>query len=176
MLERLPDFIDPIVFADRQRQLSGEIALNRLTRLKDVLCGDSGAVRVDLSFSKQGRLAIIRGTAAATLKVECQSCLQPMDWPLEIEINLAAVTSLEQADLLAGEHEPLLLEEEKISLNLLVEDEMLLALPDFLRHEQDCMNHQAAVAKDEPKDDETAQPDSNNPFSVLAQLKNTGDK
>lgn len=176
MLERLPDFIDPIVFADRQRQLSGEIALNRLSRLKEALCDDGGTVSIDLSFSKEGRFAIIRGTATATLKVECQSCLQPMDWPLEIDINLAAVTSLEQADLLAGEHEPLLLEEEKISLNQLVEDEMLLALPDFPRHERDCMNYQAATAKDEHKDFETAQPDSNNPFSVLAQLKNTGDK
>lgn len=176
MLDRLPDFIDPIVFADRQRQLTGEIAINKLSRVGDVLCDDSGTIKVDLSFFKKGRLAVIRGAVTAILQLECQSCLEAIDWPLDIEINLAVVNSLEQADLLAGEYEPLLLEEEKISLNQLIEDEILLALPDFPRHQQNCLNHQKAKVSDDIKNNDKTQPNANNPFSVLAQLKNTGDQ
>lgn len=175
MLDRLPDFIDPIAFADRQRQLVGEIALNKLDRLADVLSDDEGVVSIDLSFSKDGRLAVIQGQLKANLKVECQSCLEVMDWPLEIDINLGAIKSLEMADKLAGVYEPLILEEERISLNQLIEDELLLALPDFPRHEQACLKVQDNANKS-TAGNETEQSAPNNPFSILAQLKNTGDQ
>ncbi|NOQ35342.1 MAG: metal-binding protein [Methylococcaceae bacterium] len=175
MLDRLPDFIDPLAFADRQRQLVGEIALNKLARLADLLSDDKGVISVDLSFSKDGRLAIIQGRIKADLKVECQSCLETMDWPLDLDINLAAVKSLEIADKLAGVYEPLILEEQRISFNELIEDELLLALPDFPRHQQNCMKSQASASKSQA-DDEAAQSSPNNPFSILAQLKNTGDQ
>lgn len=173
MLNRLPEFIDPIAFADRQKQLIGEIALNSLTRLGSALSDDNGVVNIDLSFFKEGRLAVIQGTINASLKVECQSCLEAMDWDLNLTTNLAVVNSLEQADKLAGEYEPLILDEERIPLNQIIEDELLLALPDFPRHQQKCSDYQESVLSVEEDNEKTQ---SNNPFSVLAQLKNTGDK
>ena len=171
MLDRLPDFIDPLVFADRQRQLMGEITLKTFPRLCEILRDDSGCVKIDLSFSKNSRLATLLGTMETTLQLECQSCLETIDLPLKVSINLAFVESLEQADKLAGEYEPFILKEKRISLNQLIEDELLLALPDFPRHSQPCLNY----SNDEVNsvDNTTTQP--NNPFSILAQLKNTGD-
>ncbi len=172
MLDRLPDFIDPIVFADRQRQLQGEIALNQLNRLSDALSDDKGVLSVDLSFKKEGRLPVISGHLNAQLKLTCQSCLQSLDWPVDIEINLAVVSSLEQADLLAGEYDPLVLEEEKISLTEVLEEELLLALPDFPRHQEPCLKVEQPI---EPPPENDTDTQSSNPFAVLAQLKNTGD-
>ena len=171
MLDRLPDFIDPLVFADRQRQLTGEITLKTFPRLSDILRDDNGCVKIDLSFSKSSRLATLLGTIQATLKLECQSCLETIDLSLKVSINLAFVESLEQADKLAGEYEAFLLKDKKISLNLLIEDELLLALPDFPRHPEPCLNYSNNVINN--VDNTTTQ--SNNPFSILAQLKNTGD-
>ncbi len=171
MLDRLPDFIDPLVFADRQRQLAGKITLKTFPRLSDMLRDNNGDVKIDLSFSKRDRLAILFGTIQAILKLECQSCLETIDLPLEVSINLAFVKSLEQADKLAGEYEAFILKEKKVSLNQLLEDELLLALPDFPRHQQPCLNY--STHEVEIMDNETTQ--SNNPFSILAQLKNTGD-
>ncbi len=169
MLDRLPNFIDPLVFADRQRQLTGEIALNNFSRLSDLLSDDNGKVTVDLFFSKIKRLAIVHGNIKVTVKIECQSCLATMDLLLDVPINLAFVESLDEADKLAGEYEPFVLKEKKISLNQLIEDELLLALPDFPRHQHVCFSY-----VDETTNDKTVQP--NNPFAILAQLKNTGDQ
>ena len=172
MLNRLPDFIDPVAFADRQRQLQGEIPLNKLNRLSDVLTDDNGSVKIELSFDRQGRVPVISGHLKTKLKVICQNCLKPMDLSVEENVNLGIVLNLEQADLLATDLDPLLLEEERISLNQIIEDELLLALPAFPRHQDPCLNESAStptIAESEPE------PQSTNPFAVLAQLKNTGD-
>jgi uncharacterized protein len=172
MLDRLPDFIDPLVFADKQRQLTGKLTLKKFSRLNDILRDDNECVKIDLSFSKSNQLATLLGTIQAALKLECQRCLETMDLTLKVSINLAFVESLEQADKLAGEYEPFILKEKKISLNQLIEDELLLALPDFPRHQQPCLNY-SNIEIGSVDDDATTQ--SDNPFSILAQLKNTGD-
>ncbi|MDQ7091345.1 MAG: YceD family protein [Methylococcales bacterium] len=168
----MPDFIDPLAFAERQRQLTGKIALNEFTRLSDVLSNNNGCVKIDLFFSKSKRLATLNGTMHADLNVECQSCLEVLSLPLAVSINLAFVESLEHADKLAGEYEPFILEEKKISLNQLIEDELLLALPDFPRHSQPCLDETQMDEAESVEDNEKKQ--SDNPFSILAQLKNTG--
>jgi len=82
------------------------------------------------------------------------------------------VNSLEQADRLASDCEPLILEDDKISLNELVEDELLLALPDFPRHDYPCIDREGVKPAVHDIDEQIR---SNNPFAVLAKLKNTGD-
>jgi uncharacterized protein len=63
-----------------------------------------------------------------------------------------------------------MLKDEKVFLNELVEDELLLALPDFPRHKNQCLK---VLAMGVNYNDEQA--DTSNPFSVLAEFKNTGD-
>ncbi|WP_031433447.1 YceD family protein [Methylomarinum vadi] len=173
MLDRLPDFIDPIALAERRRVLSGAIRQSEFARLSEVLADSQGDVRIELSFSKEGRLATIQGTIKTTLTLICQSCLQELSWPIDVAVKLGVVSSLEQADRLAAEYEPLLLKTEKVSLRELVEDEILLALPDFPKHEHNCKEsgqEQVPMSADNKE-----QIRSDNPFSVLAKLKSTGD-
>ncbi len=173
MLDKLPQLIDPVTFADKQRVLVGKIPLVKFTRLADVLLDNSGVVDVDLSFAKEQKLSTIRGYIQADLALICRTCLEAVSFPITITVNLAVVHSLEQADRLAGRHEPLLLEDEKIALHELVEDEILLALPDFPRHPHECV---AYTKQNLVKTKQVAQQTkSTNPFSVLAQLKNIGD-
>ncbi|MCK5728198.1 MAG: DUF177 domain-containing protein [Methylococcales bacterium] len=169
MLGRLPNFIDPHAFADKRRQLSGDIALNQFSRLSDVLSDDQGSVNIQLSFLKNRRLSLIQGDIQTELRVDCQSCLKIMTLPLAVSINLAVVESLAQAEKLASEYDPLIVNEKKISLINVIEDELLLAIPDFPRHEHLCLE----PAKQTDVIETTTEP--NNPFSILAQLKNTGD-
>ena len=172
MLDRLPVLIDPVNFSERGKRLSGAIEISELTRLSDMLLDNSGVVEIDLSFDKEGRLSTIQGEIKANLSVECQSCLKQLVLPISRHFKLGLVSSMEQADRLASDCEPLILEDQKISLNALVEDELLLALPDFPRHDYQCVDRdkmQPAV------NDFEEQIKSDNPFSVLAKLKNTGD-
>jgi uncharacterized protein len=168
MLGRLPNFIDPHAFADKRRQLSGEIALKTFSRLSEAVPETKETVKIELSFFKNKRLTIIQGTLRAEIFVNCQSCLKIMPLPLNITVNLAVLESLAQAEELASEYDPLILDEKKLSLTTIVEDEILLAMPDFPRHTHVCLETPAT-----PKIVEA--PKTNNPFSILAPLKNTGD-
>ncbi len=170
MLDRLPILIDPLSFAERGKRLLGTIKINELSRLSEVLLDNSGEIEVDLAFDKEGRVPVIVGKIKANLIAECQSCLKQVILPIDKHFKLGMVTSEEQADRLAGECEPLFLQDEKVSLNELVEDELLLALPDFPKHSDVCVERGRDEAVNEHEEI-----DSNNPFSVLAKLKNTGD-
>lgn len=174
MLDRLPELIDPISFADKHSELSGQIKLNSLSRLAPLLKDDSGVATVDLIFSRNGRLASIEGRITATLTVTCQNCLNAMDLSIESHIRLGIVGSLDEADRLPENYEPLLVGEGKIPLKDIVEDELLLALPDFPRHLEACFNSEARADHQDSLDIE--QSNSNNPFSILAKLKHTGVK
>lgn len=175
MLDRLPQQIDPLAFAERQRALQGQIPLSKLSRLADLLMDTNGQVEIDLAFSKNGRLSVVQGHIKADLVLECRTCLEALSLPLELEVNLAMVQSLEQAERLSGEYEPLMLEDEKILLHELVEDELLLAMPDFPRHEFECKPYKQSTDPVESTENNPQQSQSNNPFSVLAKLKNIGD-
>ncbi len=174
MLDRLPVFIDPVSFADKGKKLVGKIKINELSRLSDVLLDTSGEIEIDFSFDREGRVPFIDGKIRASLIAECQSCLKPVVLSINKHFKLGMVYSEEQADRLGSSYDPLFLQDEKISLNELIEDELLLALPDFPKHPEVCVEREVfEVETSEAVNEE--QIDSNNPFSVLAKLKNTGD-
>lgn len=173
MLDRLPELIDPLSFADKGSELIGQIDLSSLDRLAEMLADDSGSVAVRLVFGREGRLATIEGRITATLAVQCQNCLQVMDWPVDSKIKLGIVTSMDEADRLPEDYEPLLVGDKKIPLKDIVEDELLLALPAFPKHSEPCIQDKSASGDQESLKDEQSK---NNPFSILAKLKNTGDK
>ncbi len=172
MLDRLPVFIDPLSFSERGKRLSGAIKLSELNRLSSQLLDNSGEVEVDLSFDKEGKLSTIQGVINANLMLECQSCLKQVVFKIDRNFKLGLVTTLEQADRLVSDTEPFMLQDKKILLSELVEDELLLALPDFPKHEYDCVDRNGLSKNNEI---ENEQKELNNPFSVLEKLKNTGD-
>lgn len=173
MLDRLPELIDPLLFADRECRLKGEIQLSSLPRLAAILAEDSGSVVIELSFGRHGRSPWVRGRIEAILRLKCQNCLEVLDWPVNSEFKLGIVTSIDEANLLSDDYEPLLVGEEKIALNEIIEEELLLSVPAFPKHDTECfVNTQAEGNKFSEKN---APSDPNNPFSVLAKLKSTGD-
>lgn len=172
MSGKLPDFIDPLLFAERRSILAGAIKIAALARLSDVVLANDGDVRVEVQFAKQGKRAVVSGTIKAMLELECQSCLQALSWPIDVSFKLGVVSSLQEAEQLEIDCEPLLFDGEKVSLYALIEDEMLLALPDYPKHGYDCITRR--ISKDTDFDNET-QAETNNPFSVLAKLKKTGE-
>lgn len=174
MLERLPKFFDPLVFADRGSELQGEVELADLQRLTDILANQNGKVAVQLSFFKQNRLAGVNGQINVNIDLVCQKCLDAVEWHSQITFDLGLVGSLDEADRLPEGYEPMLVKsEEKIALSRLIEEELLLAVPSFPKHEYNCSDlkqseHDKARTKMEVEN-------SNNPFSVLAKLKKTGE-
>jgi len=170
MLDRLPTYISPLRFAEKGKQMTGTIQLNVLERLADLLIDNSGDVEVNLRFSKEGRASIAVGRIKTKLVLQCQACMKPVTQVIDRSFKLGLVTSLGQADKLSSDCEPLILESEKILLNSLVEDELLLVLPDYPRHQKNCF-----VADLSGNNETDTSSNFNNPFAVLAKLKTIGD-
>ena len=172
MSDKLPESIDPLLLAERRAVLAGKLRLAAFERLSGLLVNTDGDIEIDLNFAKQGKRALIAGAIKGTLDLECQACLQGMVWPLDITFKLGIVSSLSDADRLEIDCEPLLYDGEKISLRELIEDEILLVLPDYPKHDHDCM--QRTTSQDDNYDEHSPST-ANNPFSVLAKLKKTGE-
>ena len=174
MLDRLPELIDPILFAERRSELKGQVEIRALGRLSDILISDVGKVNIDFAFFKEGRLLALHGQIKADLSLKCQNCLEAVNWPVDSTFKLGIVSTLDEVNRLPEEYEPLLVGEDKIPLTEIVEEELLLCLPVFPKHQQCCINYDQVHA--EKPAQKNAQSTSDNPFSVLAKLKNTGDK
>ncbi|MDO9106618.1 MAG: YceD family protein [Methylovulum sp.] len=174
MLDRLPEYIDPLHLADKRGALKGRIPLDSLNRLADMLHNDEGSVAVELFFARKGRLAFCEGKIEAVLALRCQNCLGAVEWPVSSSVKLGIVSSIDQADKLSEDYEPLLVEEGNILLKDIIEDELLLVLPTFPKHQNLCF----ASSLNDSKAESLSGGDSSslkNPFSILANLKNTGD-
>jgi uncharacterized protein len=172
MLVRLPELIDPNLLADRNAGIEGELPLRSFDRMADVLSNDVGNVAIKLVFCREGKLASVEGHISTVLALKCQRCLESVEWPVSGDIKLGIVGSLELANSLPDGYEPLLLiDEGKIPLKNIVEDELLLSLPSIPKHQGDCLTPNIPDDKLQPTH-KTAKAPTENPFSILAELKN----
>jgi uncharacterized protein len=174
MLYRLPEFIDPLHLADKQGEIKGQIAVSDLDRLGDLLISDTEAVTVALYFGREGRIPFIEGRIQAVLQLQCQNCLQAVTWPVDSTFKLGIVTTIEQVNRLPESFEPLLVTEAAVRLKDIIEDELLLTLPDYPKHQHNCLALHTEI-KHSDVSPKTEQSHKKNPFSILANLKNTGE-
>ncbi len=173
MLDQLPDFIDPVVFAERQSHLVGRIGVQRFHRLTDFLFNQEGELNVDLQFYKEGKVPVIEGNIQGDLALVCQKCLQALSWAVDKNVKVGMVQTIEQADRLAEGLEPMVVKGDSMLLAAIVEDEVLLSLPDYPKHESPCIEYEVSERLTLPEENKQ---ESEHPFSVLAQLKNIGDQ
>jgi uncharacterized protein len=165
MSQHFPDLFDPRRFADLGKHFAGKIPLASFSRLAALLVDYAGYADFELSFQREGQRAVIRGRVRAELQLECQRCRGPMAFTAVSDICLAAVEVLDEVERLPEAYEPLLLEAPTVKLVELLEDELLLSLPQVPMHEPwECAAGQAS----EPPQASAAK---DNPFAVLAELK-----
>jgi len=172
MLDRLPNCIDPLYLAEKRSELKGQIPVSGFDRLADMLLDRSGCVSVILSFGKEGNQALIEGKIESILTLVCQNCLEALVWPIEHTVKLGIVNSIDEADRLPENYEPLLLEEDKILLKDIVEEELSLILPQYPKHRYDCLNRDSDGDETESVS-KNKQTTKENPFSILSNLKSS---
>jgi uncharacterized protein len=161
MFDRLPDSFDPLEFVEKKRRIAGSLPLAGMERVRDALLIREGEVKFDLGFARDGRIAAIQGEVDAELVLQCQCCLEALAWPVHSEVRLGVVGSVDEADRLPEDYEPLLLEPGgTVALMDIVQDELLLAIPSIPQHDQ-CGPAKPAAHSDRAE----------HPFAVLAQLK-----
>lgn len=177
MSDRLPVQIDPIRLAQQGRTFEGQIPLSSLGRLVDLLLSDKEDIEVSLDFHKDNRgRYCLSGGLRATLQLECQRCLQAMHFPVDARFDLVLVESEAEAETLDEEDDVLIVESTPMLLTDIIEDELMLSLPQVALHDEaDCKISTQQYKETEFDEDEPAADEKPNPFAVLAELKRKDD-
>lgn len=167
---RLPHQLDPFRLAEMGIVIEGRIPLNQLRRLSEVIAKDAGQVQVELRFDiDELGVPCAYGKVEAELQLTCQRCLEVFPYQVAQEIALAWVRSATDIDKLPSRYEPYLVEAVPLILNDVIEEELLLAIPQVPVHtESECIaSLRSKVSKTEQQD----APVRENPFAILAKLK-----
>lgn len=157
--------IDSLEFARHGKHLQGEIAVSDMARLREMLLSDKDLLHYNLSGSTSEKSAAhyLELSIRGKLVLECQRCLSPLDYVVDVSRVLELVQSEASFVPIEDEDEAvdMIPAESAMDVLALVEDEVLLGLPVAPRHAVgECG---AVLAKDLQK--------RANPFEVLASLK-----
>lgn len=154
--------LDSLKFARGKMHLAGEVPVHALPRLSDLLADDEGTLAWSVAGTcdAEHRPFLVL-EVSGELHLKCQRCLAALAFQMKIRSNLQLVVpgaAWPDEGLEDDRADPIEALEEQ-SLQSLIEDEVLLALPIAPRHE--CCSlpgytHESTVAS---------------PFSVLSKLK-----
>ncbi|MDX1434454.1 MAG: YceD family protein, partial [Gammaproteobacteria bacterium] len=137
MPKALPEHVLPLELARKGELLEGSVPLEPMARLATLLHDSAGSARFALRFGydDEGQARVL-GRIEAQPVMLCQRCLEPMRIELECEVSLALVPEGTDTATLDPGYEPLVVGEAPQRLSELIEDEIILALPNFARHRQ----------------------------------------
>ena len=154
-----------------------EVPAGSLQRLCEVIGPQQGSVTFDLFVNQRGGNVEVKGTLRADLQVPCNRCLDPADLVIEeddVVVTLAPQSRLndmdEETSLSSGDLEVSFFDGEQINLLTLVEDELLLLIPESVCEEDDdgrCM--QCGELTEEMLQSSESE-DESHPFAQLKQF------
>lgn len=170
----LPASVDPYKLTEQGAVVKGLVPLSALPRVTPLLEDEDAQAEVSITFTRDAenrRLA--QGELHANVKLQCQRCMEAMDYPLVSRFLLAFVADDEQARNLPRELEPVELQRRDFDLWQAVEDELLLSLPPFPVHEDEgCIARLGAdLTQDETEAPEESVSERHRPFQGLNALK-----
>ena len=141
---------------------------NLLERLAESTQSVTRDANVTLSFDlDQRRIAFMRGSADIEVMLTCQRCQEGFKHEYRVEFCYSPLLKPEAADDLPEAYEPADVDENgEINLIQIVEDELILELPQVAMHEEaDCKASGNMTFGEIPVADERP-----NPFAVLKNL------
>ena len=166
---RLPRRVDAVKLVDNNQQLNANIDTKLLTRIGESTLSADAPVEVQLEFRRDEEgIRTIKGNCQTHVTMECQRCLGAVGFDISSQFQLGLVFSDEKAKHLPKRLEPAMMDENgQLDLWELVEDEVLLNLPEFPMHPEGECRMYKAESDNEPEADVKKE----NPFDVLAKLK-----
>lgn len=181
--QRLKDWVDPVRLAQRGETLEGSVELAQMKRLAPYLAQTGGRAEARLEFGvDQQGTHYLHGRIRAELVLTCQRCLEPMYHVVDAEVWLGIIGEEAEAELLPERYDPLPVGEEPLFLRDVIEDELILSLPIVPKHAEGACgaaegNEGRARDRNDGSDageEEAATDGRENPFAILAALKNDG--
>lgn len=136
MSRDFPDWINPWTAAQGKRRFAGTVPLSRMKRLAPSLERDEGAVSAFEAWFDldEERRPVIELAVAADLNLLCQASLEPYTERIERRSTLGVVESDGEIERLPPHYDPVFADHGRIALATLVEDELILGLPQVPRN------------------------------------------
>ena len=158
--------------AEMGRQYEGRLEIRRLKRLLPLLESDAGSVDVELRFDiDEMGIKYLQGKLEAKLILCCQRCLEAMEYPMESQFRLAILQSDAEAERIPETYEPLVVETTPLHLEEVLEDEILLSVPQIPMHDEMVCSLKTTEGKKELAEQPVKEEVKDNPFAVLEKLK-----
>lgn len=171
----LPQRGDPRKYAQQGVELTGHLALEALPRLQQAVVDDSGSINATLTFgiNEEGK-RVLDGHVEGQVNLICQRCLEPVEHRIDCNIHVGIVWNEDQAKALPRSLDPWIVGEGQADFYDIVEEELLLDLPQVVYHAEQCIPKERFSSESAEK--VGAQEPRQNPFQVLEQLKGTPKK
>jgi len=183
--DQLENHIDPWRACRRDLLFVGRARLEQMPRLASAVLSlahtppvtaemEAGAeaAEYEIRFGQdpQGR-AVVTGRVAAVLRLTCQRCLAEIEIPVNATIGLALIRRDEEVDALPDHLDPWLVADDRVNPLEMVEDELLLAIPQIPRHPSGSCRARSDPGLDASIKGGTEEP--RQPFAILATLRKT---
>jgi len=134
MSREFPDWINPWSAAEGRRIFRGTLPLKWLRRLSGLLAADDGAAEFRAAFFLDtDHRPVIELSVSAELPLLCQASLEPYRETVTRKTTLAVVAAEHEIATLPGHYEPVIAHGGRLALADLVEDELLLGMPQVPR-------------------------------------------
>lgn len=175
MLNKLPEWIDPINAVNHDKRFAGRVNQSRFKRLSEVLESTENDVDVQLEFfyDKQLKFPAFVMKVDTSFSLQCQRSLTTFDLPVTSEVKGVLTESLALTEDLPADVEVYELEGEKISPYEWVEEELLLCVPMVpINETSSAPEYKDSVdVEQQPETELEESSEKPNPFAVLKGLK-----
>ncbi|TXJ09006.1 MAG: hypothetical protein E6Q25_04275 [Acinetobacter sp.] len=172
--------IEPFKCAEQGFSWSGQLPLSRFARVAHDAIGtiDNQWVQIDCKLSKDAyhRIVWLDARLSTEVALQCQRCLDTVAIPLISDVHIAIVDDESIVDCLDEDADFIVLGEDlgtqkgdfktpaTVDLIYILEDELLLSMPNSPKHDACEHKHRPAIQTD-------AEEKRENPFDILAGLK-----
>ena len=163
-LNSLPAQLKLFNFAKKEVSLSGQYQISDLPRISEIASNKSDKINTNLSFYLDNdKTPCIDGIISLDVVLACQRCIGELPISLKVNFNLAFVSNEKLGEELDSHYEIYVTEEEELSTQDLICDEILLSIPMVPTHDYDCVE---LITKQEIVEEK-----AENPFAILKNIK-----
>ncbi len=173
MSREYPDWISPERAADGKRVFSGTVPLTRMKRLVPLLVSADGDASFIAAFRRDmDKRTIIDLQVEASLSLICQASLEVYDEQVKRRCDLVVIDDDSEQGEIPENYEPVKTEQGRLAIASLVEEELLLGLPQVPRKpgleavEYSTGGEVAEAAAPQGQDSEG----KSNPFAALQEM------
>lgn len=165
----LPQHINMLRLSEQAADFHGSLLIKDMQRLAPSLYNDQGEVLVDLGLgTDEEGTRFCRVKLKADVVLQCQRCMEPFNYGIISDFVHGVVSSEREAEGLAENYEPVIVQDGMLIVQDMIEDELILKMPIVPMHSDQECKVKLPMADSTWAEEEN---DGQSPFRVLKLLK-----